>query len=175
MALFHCINSPTGTLRVGLIQALGLMTHLARFLLLFLSFSAVAAPTKAWLEPAPASAGNWRDWTEIPSGTFFEVPASRLGAAEVWLSVIPFLAQDQSGVTYFGRPDFRCPASTEPYLLRAAYINGGTGSFGLHWAGSALVVSHASLGPGGAPCRSALIACLAKAPSAVYSSLSGAL
>jgi hypothetical protein len=151
------------------------MKHLANLLLMFLSFSATAASPQAWLDQVPSSAGTWRDWTEIPSSTFFEVPASRLSAAEVWLADAAFLAQEQSGVTYFGRPDFACPASTKPYLLRAAYVNGGTGSFGLHWAGSMLVVSHASLGPGGAPRRSALVACLSQAPSAVFSSLSGAL
>lgn len=151
------------------------MKHLAYLLFVFLSFSAIAAPSKAWLDPVPTSAGSWRDWAEIPSDIFFEVPASKLGTAEVWLADTALMAQEQSGLTYFGRPDFKCPVSTKPYLVRAAYINGGTGSFSLHWAGSALVVSHASLGPGGAPRKSALVACLSKTPAAVFSSLSGAL
>ena len=151
------------------------MRHLANLLLVFLACPAVAVASTAWLEQAPSSAGTWRDWTEVASGSFFEVPASKLGTAEVWLADATFLAKEQSGVTYFGRPDFACPAQTKPYLLRAAYINGGTGSFGLHWAGSVLIVSHASLGPGGAPSRSALVACLSQAPTAVFSSLSSAL
>lgn len=151
------------------------MKNLAILLLVFLAFPAATAPLKDWLEQAPSSAGTWRDWTEIATGYFFEVPASKLGTAEVWLADTAFLVQEQSGVTYFGRPDFKCPAPTKPYLVRAAYINGGTGSFSLHWAGSALVVSHAALGSGGVPNRSALVACLAQAPSAVFSSLSGAL
>jgi len=144
-------------------------------LLLLLPFSVAAAPSEIWLEQTPASVGTWRDWTEVAADSFFEVPASRLGAAEVWLADAAFLAQEQSGVTYFGRPDFECPSATKPYLIRAAYINGGTGRFSLHWVGSVLIVSHASLGLGGSPNRSALVACLSQAPTAVFSSLSGAM
>ena len=151
------------------------MKYLANLLFMFLASPAAAAPPTVWLEQVPSSAGTWRDWIEVAPGSFFEVPVSKLGTAEVWLADATFLAQEQSGVSYFGRPDFACPAQTKPYLLRAAYINGGTGSFGLHWAGSMLVVSHASLGPSGAPSRSALVACLSQAPTAVFSSLSGAL
>jgi hypothetical protein len=155
-------------------QTLGLMKHLAILLLLF-SLSAFAAPPKAWLEPVPSSAGTGHAWKEIAATSFFEVPVSKLDTAEVWLADTLFLVQAQSDVAYFGRPDFVCPAATKPYLVRATYINGGTGSFSLHWAGSALIVSHASLGPGGTPSRSALVACLSQAPSVVFSSLSGAL
>lgn len=151
------------------------MKYLANLLFACLAFPAIAAPSTAWLEQVPSSAGTWRDWKEVAPDSFFEVPASKLGTAEVWLANATFLAQEQSGVAYFGRPDFVCPAQTKPYLLRAAYINGGTGSFGLDWAGSMLVVSHASLGSGGAPSRTALVACLSQAPTAVFSSLSGAL
>jgi len=151
------------------------MKHLAYLPLVFLPLSAIAASSEAWLDPVPASAGLRSDWAEIPNDAYFEVPASKLGTAEVWLADTAFLAQEQSGLKYFGRPDFKCPVSTKPYLVRAAYINGGTGGFGLHWAGSALVVSHASLGPGGAQHKSALVACLSTTPAAVFSSLSGAL
>lgn len=151
------------------------MKYLANFLLVFLTLPALAAPSGAWLNQVPSSLGTWRDWTEIPAGYFFEVPASKLGAAEFELADVAFLPQEKSGVSYFDRADFECPASTKPYLVRAAYINGGTGNFSLYWAGSALVVSHASLGPGGTPNRSALVACLLQAPTTVFSALSGAL
>lgn len=151
------------------------MTYLATLLLIFLSSSAAAAVPKAWLERVPDSAGSWRDWTAIPESAFFEVPGPMFSNAEALLADAAFLAQEQSDMASFGRPDFACPASTRPFLLRAAYINHGTGRFGLDWAGSMLIVSHASLGPGGPPGRSALIACLSQAPSAVFSSLSGAI
>jgi hypothetical protein len=150
------------------------MKHLA-ILLLLLSFSTFAAPPKVWLEPVPSSVSNGHDWTEIAANLFFEVPASKLGTAEAWLVDTSFLVQAQNDLAYFGRPDFTCPAATKPYLVRAAYINGGTGSFSLQWGGSVLIVSHTSLGTGGTPSRSALVACLSQAPSIVFSSLSGAL
>ena len=112
-----------------------------------------------WLEPPPASAGSPQQWKEIPATAFFEVPASRLAAAEAWLSDTAALLQEPNGIAYFGRPDFKCTESTRPYLVRALYTNGGTGRFSLHWAGSALVVSHESLGRSSRPFRSALVAC----------------
>lgn len=150
------------------------MKRFAIFLLLTAT-SAFSAPPKAWLEPVPASVLARHDWVEVAPSSFFEVSASKLYTAEVWLADVSFLEQAQSGVAYFGRADFTCPATTKPYLVRAVYINGGTGSFSLEWAGSSLIVSHVSLGPGGTPSRSALMACLSQAPSAVFSSLSGAL
>ena len=146
----------------------------AKLLLALLSFPALAASSAPWLKPAPASAGTWANWTEISASAFFEVPASKLGTAKHWLGKAAFLPQKQSDITYFGRPDFKCRLPAKSYLLRASYINGGTGSFALYWSGSVLIVSHGSLGPAGAPSRSALVACLSKAPAAVYSSLSSA-
>ncbi|MBB3825280.1 hypothetical protein FHR50_001430 [Xanthomonas arboricola] len=179
--LVSCLGNPDNSFKpnpprdAGQFRSSSFMTYLATLLLIFLSSSATAAVPKAWLEPVPDSAGSWRDWTAIPESAFFEVPAPMLSNAEALLADAAFLAQEQSDMASFGRPDFACPASTRPYLLRAAYINHGTGRFGLDWAGSMLIVSHASLGPGGPPGRSALVACLSQAPSAVFSSLSGAI
>ena len=143
--------------------------------ILFLSLSVASAPTDPWLERVPESKGTWQQWTEVPKASFFEVPASKLPTAEVWLKNSSYLAQENSGVTYFGRPDFSCVLPAKAYLIRAAYINGGTGEFALYWAESALVVLHGSLGPLNPPSRSALVVCLSRAPTAVFSSLSTAL
>lgn len=141
---------------------------------LLVSAVALGAPAQDWLEPAPASIGSSQDWTPIE--VFFEVPASKLAAAEAWLAHIPYLAQDQRGLAYFGRPGFSCPATAKPYLVRAAFINGGTGQYSLFWTHNAdLVVLHGSLGPGGPANKSALIACLPSSPKAVYSVITGAL
>lgn len=61
--------------------------------------------------------------------------------------------------------EFKCSVGATLYLVRAAYLNGGTGNFELFWARSALVVSHASLGSATNLNKSALIACLSKQPS----------
>jgi hypothetical protein len=138
-------------------------------------FEDSAPVAKPWLERVPSSLSNWREWVELHEEAFFEVPASKLATAEYWLTDVSFKPLEQSGVTYFGRPEFKCPASTMPYLLRAGYVNGGTGDFSLAWAGTSIVVSHRALGRSGVPFQSALVACLANAPSDVYSSISGAL
>ncbi len=156
-------------------HSLGLMKTLAS-LLLAVPLAASAAPGENWLAQVPASAGNWRDWDTLAESSFFEVPASRLPAVEAWLSDVPYLLQEPSNLGYLGRPDFKCSGDKRLYLVRALYVNGGTGRFDLAWTkGSALVVSHASLGPGGPASKSAIVACLPGKPTAVFSSISGAL
>ena len=143
--------------------------------LLLLIPLAVSATEAKWLEPVPSESSNWRAWKAIPIDGFFEVPASRLGAAESYLRDQPAVAQEPGAPAYFGRPSFACPAPSKIYLVRALYMQGGTGVFSLAWAGSALVVSHAGLGSAITPKRSALVACLSTEPSAVYSAMSTAL
>lgn len=141
---------------------------------LLVSVAAFGAPPKGWLEAAPASIGTWQDWTPIK--VFFEVPTSKLAAAETWLAHTHYLVQDQRGLAYFGRRGFSCPPAAKPYLVRAAFTNGGTGQYSLFWTHNAeLVVSHGSLGPGDPTRKSALIACLPNTPKAVYSVITGAL
>ena len=151
------------------------MRQIAALALLLVASSAIAAKDDSWLGPAPASIGTWPQWEQIPQGSFFEVPASKLPTAEAWLNDAPFLAQDRGGLSYFGHPEFQCSAAQMAYLIRAAYINGGTGEFQLFLAGSAIIVSHGSLGPYNPPSHTALVVCLPAAPTAVYSSLSTAL
>jgi len=131
------------------------------------------APTGRWLDHVPSSLGSPHEWMGIPSDSFFEVPASKLATAEFWLANITTVPQENAA--YFGRSEFKCSASATQYLVRAAYLNGGTGNFELFWAGSALVVSHASLGSATNVSKSALVVCLSKQPTAVYSFTSSAL
>lgn len=148
--------------------------HWAMFFAFSMSMcvSRVASPAEPWLEQPPPSIGPVHDWTIIPTDNFFEVPASRLSTAEFWLADSASLVQKDA--SYFGRADFKC--STNLYLVRASYGNGGTGDFKLFWAaGSVLVVSHVSLGPATNLKKSALIACLPRQPTAIYGFVSGAL
>jgi hypothetical protein len=70
-----------------------------------------------------------------PSGPWLEPVPSSLGTPLV-----------QKNAADFGRPAFRCSEGSALYLVRAAYLNGGTGEFKLWWVGTARVVAHASLG-----------------------------
>jgi len=81
----------------------------------------------------------------------------------------------QENAAYFGRADFRCTPGSALYLIRASYLNGGTGDFQLEWASGALVASHGSLGSAKNVSKSALIACLSKQPTAIFSSASADL
>jgi hypothetical protein len=126
-----------------------------------------------WLQRVPPSEGTWSNWRAVPPHLFFEVSASRLASAEWVLADVSFKREKEPD--YYGRPDFQCELPSKTFLIRAEYVNGGTGGFGLAWAGSALVVSHSSLGGGGPPSRSVLVACLDQVPTAVYGHLSTAL
>ena len=146
------------------------MRSLVTLVLLAIASHASAAENAAWLEAAPASLGNL---VAIPDASFFEIPVSRLPTAQAWLATS--LVLEQKDGAYFGRPDFRCAPPLKLYLVRALYVNGGTGRFKLFWAGSSLVVVHESLGYDHPPSQTALVACLSTRPSAVYSTLGGAL
>jgi hypothetical protein len=145
------------------------MLKTAVLAILLCSFS-LASTSDEWLEQVPQSIGPSQNWTPIPRESFFEVPASKLDAAKVWLAKDFIL--DQADASYFDQPNFKCSRPSSLYLVRALYLNGGTGHFDLKWAGSAVVVSHASLGAATRPVRSVLVACLAKRPTAVYASIS---
>jgi hypothetical protein len=132
------------------------------------------ADSQQWLEPAP-TASSRAGWEEIAVSRFFEVSASKLFAAENRLASVSFLPQEANAVAYYGGREFKCDPPERAYLVRAMYANGGTGAFTLNWDGSSLIVEHLSLGHAGTLYRSALIACLARAPDAVYSVVSGAL
>lgn len=131
-----------------------------------------APPAAAWLPTMPA--GLVDQERQVRGDAFFEVPASRLDAAESALRDAPVVVADERAAAYYGHPGFACVAPAKPYLVRVLSRNGATGSFLLLRAGTALVVAHAALGQPGPTRRSALVACLAARPSAVYSSLSTA-
>ena len=150
------------------------MKSIAAVILAFLTATAVCAQSQGWLTFVPDAESDWRKWHAIPQDNFFEVPASRLAAASAWLANQAAVPQEAAIAAYFGRPSFRCSSASRAYLIRALYINGGTGNFGLHWSGPNLVVSHASLGAGSPPKESVLVACLDRSPLKVYSSVSSA-
>lgn len=126
-----------------------------------------AAAQASWLEP-PTDLGSWRDWEEIPESQYFEISASKLEDAQDLLSHAQVVAVEPNAAEYFGGRSFQCGNPAKAYLLRATYMNSGTGRFTLYWAKSSLIVTHQSLGHARPPRRSALVACLTRAPTAVY-------
>jgi hypothetical protein len=124
-----------------------------------------------WLDPAPSSVPSIMNLETVPHQLFTEVPQDKRAAAVTALKN----AASVPGRADFGGDRFACPAPLSPYLIRALYGNNGIGTYDLYWAGSSLIVGHASLGSRVKPQASALVACLAKAPSAVYSSVTSVL
>ena len=125
----------------------------------------------AWLEPAPSSVPPIMSLETVPHRLFIEVPQDKRPAAMTALND----AASVPGRADFGGEGFACPAPLRPFLIRALHGNNGTGAYDLYWTGSSLIVGHASLGGRVEPQASALVACLAKAPSAIYSSVTSAL
>ena len=130
-----------------------------------------ADTSAAWLDPAPSSVPPIMNLETVPRQFFIEVPQDQRAAAMRALKE----ASSVPGRADFGGDGFACPAHLSPYLIRALYGNNGIGAYDLYWTGSALIVGHASLGGRVKPQGSALVACLAQAPSAVYSSVTSAL
>lgn len=156
-------------------------TILAALFILAGCYAVDAAPTvkasaapASWLEP-PTNLGSWSDWEEIPESHYFEVTASKLGAAQHRLTDAQFVPQEINAVKYFGGRSFRCENPAKAYLVRAIYMNGGTGRFTLYSAKSSLIVTHQSLGHARPLHQTALVACLTQAPTAVYGQVSSDL
>jgi hypothetical protein len=155
-------------LKWGLIAA-GLLTLATSHL--------VANEPDSWDHVLPANLTPSSNRIRVPEGLFYEVAASRLEMAIALLNDKSIVLQgvNSSGAGAFGRPDFKCPAKANPYLVRAIYTNGGTGAFYLDRVGSSLLVAHQSLGRSTGEHRSALIVCLDFSPTAIYVQAGGAM
>jgi hypothetical protein len=147
------------------------MKRLAQILAAAFVASACAGAPESWLQSPPKSLGLSHDWTEVPRSAVLEVSVSKFASAEADLVNVASAALAPSAAEYFSRPGFKCAPADKPFLIRAFYMNGGTGAFTLYWAGTALVVAHDSLGPKRTLQRTALVACLARQPSQVFSSV----
>src|SRR5258706_9229386 len=134
-----------------------------------------AAEAQSWLRPLPPALRSATPKEEIPAERFFEVAASKEPTAESYLKDKLVIPQNQNEIHFFGPKSFECPASTQGYLVRAVYDNGGTGAFSLHRFGSVLLVSHGSLGAASEVHRTALLVCLRFAPTEGFNVLSGAM
>jgi hypothetical protein len=155
-------------------QSAGVMKRHACMLFAIASFAACTnATNETWLQPPPSSLNAQYGGTLVDETTFFEVPASKLASAEVRLEHEPVVRVD-GGAAVFGRSNFICDSPASVYLVRAQYTNGGTGRFNLYLVGTALVVSHFSLGESNRLDRSALVVCLKQKPLEVFGAVGGA-
>jgi hypothetical protein len=112
---------------------------------------------------------------DIPRESFFEVTASTEAMAESRLAEQAVVLLDRGVIRHYGQEKFQCLPSSQPYLARAVYQNGGSGDFSIKIAGSALVVGYMSLGTPSSMHRSALVVCLRFQPTEVFHALGGAI
>ena len=138
------------------------------------STALVAQPTN-WLEPITLDAQTAQPSRDIAASDFFEIAASKKHAAEEMLKSSAAVSVGGAEIDYFGQRNFRCTEGKNPYLVRASFMNGATGDFVVKRFGTSLLIGHGSLGAATAIERTALVVCLDFQPSAVYSSISGAM
>ena len=115
--------------------------------------------------------------TVVDASQFFEVSASMEPSAEVELATTPSKALNVSDVRFYGSSSFKCIDSAFPYLVRAVYVNGGTGRFKVSTYGTTLSITHDSMGKPTEMHRTALVVCLSSKtrPTTVYHSIVGAI
>jgi hypothetical protein len=128
-----------------------------------------------WLEPVPSALWPRLDWLPLPMESFAEVPVSKFFVARINLADAAFTQQNANSASSMLGREFACAPGSKPFLVRALFTVGGTGKFQIYWAKDSLVVEHGSLGGGNMKSESALVACLSRAPLAVFGQVAGAL
>ena len=127
-----------------------------------------AAP---WVSP-PTNLIEASKEAELPSTTYQEVVSREAAAAHTALTKTGVLRLSSSETAAYTDNSLKCPEKTMPYLVRALIGNRGTGHFFVSRSGTAIVISHGSLGHTSNAEETALVVCLSSQPSAVYGSIS---
>jgi hypothetical protein len=122
----------------------------------------------SWYKTSSASVGL-SDEKQFVEVKFHEVTNSMQSKAQNLLkqkSIVPLsLAQAKT----FTSGQFKQVKAKRPYLVRAVYLNKGTGAYSVFLRGKKLVVSHGSLGRSDVPMkRQALIVYLSALPTEVF-------
>jgi hypothetical protein len=136
----------------------------------FAGFATSASEVDSWIVAPPDIAGA--NTTAIPPGDVFEVVASMCGNAGAELQKKTFVALSEKSAKHFTGTYYSCPKGKKPYLVRGVYGFAGTGAFFVSKIGTAVWVSHRSLGDDFTSTRTALILNLDFEPTAVYSFVS---
>lgn len=121
-----------------------------------------------WYRPVDSSfAGT--EWQPIPDEQVWEVRDSLQARMQERLAehpVVPLSRQEAAAAVegYKAGGD-----SLQPYLVRALYLNYGTGGFSLYRSGTSLAAVHSSLGKSAVPMkRRALVILLPVPPQELY-------
>ena len=128
--------------------------------------------TDSWFHPAEG-ASIFRQAKKLPDEHVMEVVLAKMPEAEEQLrdvACVELSSQHASEMT--GQPVKAIPGGSL-FLVRAVYLNRGTGKFTVSLSGRNLLVEHGSLGHSAVPMkRQALVVSLPQKPDVVYVSCS---
>ena len=112
---------------------------------------------------------SYRQWPELRGGRIHEVAESELDDAVAQLEQVSIVElTKQEAEELLGKTLPESPGTT-PYLVRALFLNTGTGRFLIYMSGDQIAVFHGSLGGGErAMGRQPLVLQLEEAPAEVY-------
>lgn len=123
---------------------------------------------RAWLRPTPRT-DKYDEWKELRDTDIYEVVASKQAAAIYFdLASKPCVALSEDRAKYFTGHWYACPRRKRPFLVRAVYVQGGTGKYLASRRGEDLCIAHGSLGSGGDYHQSALVVNLDFTPRQTY-------
>ena len=122
-----------------------------------------------WIKHPPSDAFAGADTIKIDAGNIYEVVASKVDVAVLGdLENQAFAAISRDDARWYTGAYFTCQEGKTPYLVRALYGHGGTGTYVVSRDGRKLLVEHESLGRSNRADKSALIVNLDFAPDAVF-------
>ncbi len=94
---------------------------------------------------------------------------SRTDKRERLLDGTPCLEISAEKAGYFLCKEYNAPPGTKPFLVRAVFLNRGTGAFSAYFTADSLKVEHGSLGKSAVPMkRQALVVSLERLPKEVF-------
>jgi hypothetical protein len=134
--------------------------------------SATSSTVDSWYRP-PSDWTRFRQAKALPDADVTQVSPALMASAEgqlrdaAWVKVTPDRASELAG------HPMKAQADSSFFLVRAVFLNRGTGKFSVTLVGSELLVEHGSLGHSSAPMkRQALVVRLPQPPEVVFVSCS---
>lgn len=151
------------------------------FSLLFIAIAGTALPgcrdredrmartgEDGWYRPVDSSFAE-AEWERIPDEQVWEVRDSLQARMQERLAEHPVVPLSRQEAAAAVEGDKAGGDSLKPYLVRALYLNYGTGGFSLYRSGTNLLAVHGSLGKSAVPMkRRALVLLLPVPPQKLY-------
>ena len=126
--------------------------------------------TDSWYHP-PSDWSQFRQAKALPDSDISEVAAERMTAAEEQICDVACVEISVDHAAELVGRSMPLRAGSGFFLVRAVYLNRGTGKFSVVQVGNELLVEHLSLGHSAVPMkRQPLVVRLSQKPETVYAS-----